>query len=105
MKRLLLGLLLICTLTSSLAWAWDSHGQMTIDPSGSNHDFVSLDSDEPSGSAAQDCHYAGCGLAHVVGFLGTATSITAASSSESFSDVPTILVSQNILPPLKPPRS
>lgn len=105
MKRLLLGLLLICTLTSNLAWAWDSHVQAPSHPVVSEHGFVFFGADEFSDDPAQNCHYCGCGLAHVLGFFAAATSIVAMPKGESFADAPAILVSYTTLPPVKPPRS
>lgn len=98
--------LLICTLVSSVAWAWDSHGvafsgshdrgDQTMNP----HD-VPVDDDH---GTFHD-HFCGHGWAHLLGLQSDYTGSVAMHRDVSFLHRESALSSEITPPPSKPPRA
>ena len=98
--------LLVCTLVSSVAWAWDSHGVAFLGSQDRNEQVINLhDTPDNDDYDTIHNHYCGHGWAHLLGLQPDYTGGVAIHRDVSFLHREPALLSEITPPPSKPPRA
>jgi len=105
MKRLIIILLAISTLSTSFAWALDID-LLTSNDNVVGDNFVSdSDGNDSHDGLVMDCHFCDCGLAHIAGLFSSVSSMDVPQANNLVIANPSAVASHITIPPARPPRA